>query len=106
MNKKKQMREAFTLLEMILVLFVISVLLLLVVPNIGSKRESIDRKGAEALATVIATQVELYELEHNTTNVSLETLAQQGYLSDKQLAEAQEKNMVIQSDGTVTYNID
>lgn len=103
MKKKWKNHEAFTLLEMLVVLFIIAILMLLVVPNIGAKRERIDKQGTQALATVIQTQVALYELEHKNKATSLEVLVSEGYLSAKQAEEAKERQISISGDGHVSY---
>lgn len=93
--KKLKSTKAFTLLEMAIVLFIISALLLIIIPNIGRHRESASDTGNEALQTVIDTQADLYELSENTRPDSLQTLHNGGYLTDDQLQKAQEANLTI-----------
>ncbi len=96
MKKVKQLnQEGFTLIEMVMVLFIISVLMLLIVPNVVKQKDSIDDQGTEALVTVIQTQVELYELDGEEGAVSLSALQQQGYLSAKQVKQASAKSITI-----------
>lgn len=96
MKKKKILNQkGFTLIEMVMVLFIISVLMLLIVPNIVKQKDSIDVQGTEALVTVIQTQVELYELDGQQEAVSLDSLQQQGYLSAKQVKQATAKSITI-----------
>ena len=47
--KKKQKYAGFTLLEMLIVLLIISVLILLFVPNLAKHKETVDKKGNEAI---------------------------------------------------------
>ncbi|MBF0780553.1 MULTISPECIES: competence type IV pilus major pilin ComGC [unclassified Granulicatella] len=103
MQKRLKSKQAFTLLEMLVVLFIVAILMLLVVPNIGAKRERIDKQGTQALASVIQTQVELYELENKNQSVSLDALVEGGYLSHKQAEEALERHISISGDGHVSY---
>ncbi len=42
--KKKQKYAGFTLLEMLIVLLIISVLILLFVPNLAKHKETVDKK--------------------------------------------------------------
>ena len=96
MKKIKQLnQQGFTLIEMVMVLFIISILMLLIVPNVVKQKDSIDDQGTEALVTVIQTQVELYELEGEEGAVSLAALQQQGYLSAKQVKQASAKAITI-----------
>ncbi|WP_035053928.1 competence type IV pilus major pilin ComGC [Carnobacterium pleistocenium] len=94
-NRKPLNQKGFTLIEMVMVLFIISVLMLLIVPNVVKQKDSIDAQGTEALVTVIQTQVELYELEGEDGAVSLDALQQQGYLSAKQVKQASAKAIII-----------
>lgn len=93
--KKRLNQKGFTLIEMVMVLFIISVLMLLIVPNVVKQKDMIDVQGTEALVTVIQTQVELYELDGHTEAVSLTALENQGYLSAKQVKQATDKSISI-----------
>jgi competence protein ComGC len=57
--------KGFTLLEMLLVMLVISVLLLLIIPNVVTQRTAVQSKGCEALIKSVEAQAQAYELEHN-----------------------------------------
>lgn len=96
---RKNTQKGFTLLEMLVVLFVISLLLLLFIPNIGTHREEAENKGNEALQQVIQTQVDLYMLENKGKTPSFEDL-KQGYLSVEQAKKAE--NLFDLTDGKVT----
>ena len=74
----------FTLIEMAIVLFVISVLLLLIVPNVGRHRGSASETGDEALVKVIDTQKELYSMENNGKNASIQDLVNGDYITSDQ----------------------
>lgn len=103
MLKRLKNNRAFTLLEMIVVLFVVAILMLLVVPNMSDKRDRIDKQGTQALASVIQTQAALYALENKDKGVSLDALLAGGYLSAKQVQEAQERSISLSGDGRVSY---
>lgn len=75
--------KAFTLVEMLLVLAVVSVLLLLFVPNLSKQKESIDTAGGRALVKVVESQAELYELKHGGT-ASLEAMVSDKFISREQ----------------------
>ncbi|WP_413524273.1 competence type IV pilus major pilin ComGC [Carnobacterium divergens] len=96
MKKKLLNNNGFTLIEMILVLFVISVLLILVIPNVTKQKEKIDHQGTDALVTVVETQIELYQLEKgNVESVTFEMLEKAGYLKHKQVKNAKDKGIKI-----------
>ncbi|MGG5316908.1 competence protein ComGC [Enterococcus sp. AZ071] len=80
---KKKKLEGFTLLEMMVVLFVISILLLLFVPNIMKQKDSAQGKNDESIAKVVETQMEVYELDTGI-RPTLEVLVDEGYITDKQ----------------------
>ncbi len=88
MRKKKY--AAFTLLEMLIVLLVISVLLLLFIPNLSDKRTAINEQGRTALEKVISTQVEMYTLDKNSVPASLAELKQSKYITEEQYKKAVE----------------
>ena len=55
--------QAFTLVEMLIVLLVISVLLLLFVPNLTKQKDAVSDTGTAAVVKVVESQAELYELK-------------------------------------------
>lgn len=57
--------KGFTLLEMLLVMVVISVLLLLIIPNVIKQRSSVQGKGCDAYVKSVEAQVQAYQLEKN-----------------------------------------
>lgn len=80
----KKKLSGFTLLEMLVVLFIISLLLLLFVPKIMSQKDSASKKSDTAIAKVVETQIEVYELDHNGATPSRKDLTDGGYVSDEQ----------------------
>lgn len=87
--------NGFTLIEMALVLFVISVLLLLFIPNIGSHQRTADETGIEALETVIHAQVELYKMEFENQTPNYSDLQERGYLTADQVRRAEDQGIAI-----------
>lgn len=61
--RRKQIK-AFTLIEMIIVLFIIGMLMLIFVPNLTKKGEVAKSKSDIAIAKVVQQEVELYKAEH------------------------------------------
>lgn len=62
MLKKKV--KGFTLIEMLVVLGIISILLLLFVPNLSKQKEAIQKKGDAAIVKIVESQMDIYELDH------------------------------------------
>ncbi|HFR3702678.1 TPA: competence type IV pilus major pilin ComGC [Streptococcus suis] len=85
----KMKKKGFTLVEMLVVLGIISVLLLLFVPNLSKQKEAVRKKGDQAVVKVVESQIELYELEHDK-KATVADLQSAGYI-DKKQAEEYEK---------------
>ncbi|HFR3411697.1 prepilin-type N-terminal cleavage/methylation domain-containing protein [Streptococcus suis] len=85
----KMKKKGFTLVEMLVVLGIISVLLLLFVPNLSKQKEAVRKKGDQAVVKVVESQMELYELEHDK-KATVADLQSAGYI-DKKQAEEYEK---------------
>lgn len=81
-NSKKRY-SGFTLLEMLIVLLILSVLIMLFVPNLSKHKETVDKKGNEAIVKVVESQKELYTLEKNQTP-TLDDLVKDGYVTKEQ----------------------
>ena len=71
--------KGFTLIEMLIVLFIISILILVTVPNVTKHFASIDKKGCDAYLSMIQAQVEAYKIDY--LNYPTETqLKDSGYI--------------------------
>ncbi|MDT3967480.1 competence type IV pilus major pilin ComGC, partial [Staphylococcus saprophyticus] len=57
MKKLKINRKAFTLIEMLLVLLIISLLLILIIPNIAKQSSHLQNTGCEAQLKMIDSQI-------------------------------------------------
>ena len=66
--------RAFTLIEMLVVLLIISILLLLFVPNLSKQKDSVKETGNAAVVKVVDSQAELYEMKNNTVSYTHLTL--------------------------------
>ncbi|MDY7332712.1 competence type IV pilus major pilin ComGC [Streptococcus suis] len=82
----KLKKKAFTLVEMLVVLLIVSVLLLLFVPNLSKQKETIKESGGTAVVKVVESQMELYELEHDK-EATVADLQAAGYITEKQAEE-------------------
>ena len=88
---KKQ--KAFTLIEMLVVLVIITVLILIFVPNLLKQSDRAHDKGTAAFQQVVDNQMVLFRHEHPNQKVTKwEDL--KGYLSDKQIKEAKENDKI------------
>ncbi|WP_102335813.1 competence type IV pilus major pilin ComGC [Salimicrobium jeotgali] len=70
----------FTLIEMLVVLLIITVLLIVALPNITENNNTIRTKGCEAFTLTAEAQVESYFMKTGAFPLSLETLEDEGYL--------------------------
>lgn len=75
--------KAFTLIEMLVVLLIISVLLLLFVPNLAKQKDKVKDTGGSAVVKVVESQAELYELNHSD-DATVSKLVSDGDITQKQ----------------------
>ena len=80
---KKAKVKAFTLVEMLVVLLIISVLLLLFVPNLTKQKEAVNDKGKAAVVKVVESQAEFYSLDKDE-DASLRKLQDDGRITEEQ----------------------
>lgn len=84
MKKLVQLKaKAFTLVEMLFTLIIISILLLLFVPNLSKQKEAVKDTGGAALIKVVESQAELFEL-NNAGGASLSKLVEAGSITVEQ----------------------
>lgn len=95
--------KAFTLIEMLIVLLIISILILLIVPNLTNKSKHINNKGCNALVQLVQSQVIAYELDKGQLPNSLNTLVEENYLKSEQLTCDNKKTITMDSNGQVSY---
>lgn len=77
--------KGFTLVEMLVVLLIISVLILVTIPNVSKHFASIDKKGCDAYVLMLQGQVEAYKLEKKVYPNSIGELEEEGYIKGKDL---------------------
>ncbi|EZP76136.1 ComG operon protein 3 [Parageobacillus genomosp. 1] len=75
--------KGFTLIEMLIVLMVISVLLLIVIPNITKHNGMINTKGCAAFVNTVQAQVKAYEMENNKIPTVQDLIDEKYIKSDK-----------------------
>ncbi|MFD2925959.1 competence type IV pilus major pilin ComGC [Halobacillus naozhouensis] len=94
-------QKGFTLIEMLIVLLIISVLLVITIPNLAKNNETIRSKGCEALVLTAEAQVQAYKIDQDTFPESLDILVTEKYLKQKTCPNGKELNYVPDT-GTVT----
>jgi competence protein ComGC len=72
--------DGFTLIEMMIVLFIISTLLLIAVPNMTKSNTIVKEKTCEATIDLLQSQVAAYEMEMGVELNSLGDLESKGYV--------------------------
>ncbi|UPQ85792.1 competence type IV pilus major pilin ComGC [Ignavigranum ruoffiae] len=95
--KSKKSKSAFTLLEMLIVLIVVALLMAIIIPNVSGQRDRINQQAAENIKEIVETQRNTYVLVENDDQVSLNELYENGYLTEKQVSEA-EKFLLVEGD--------
>ncbi|MRG86576.1 competence type IV pilus major pilin ComGC [Salinibacillus xinjiangensis] len=63
--------KGFTLIEMLVVLMIISILLLITIPNVTKHNELIDTKGCEAYKEMVESQIQVYKIENGVNPTDL-----------------------------------
>jgi competence protein ComGC len=72
--------KGFTLIEMMIVLMVISVLLIITVPNITQHNNTINTKGCEAYVKMVEGQVQAFNIDKKKLPATIEEMVTAGYL--------------------------
>jgi len=92
----------FTLVEMLVVLLVISILLLITIPNIAAHNKNIQEKGCEGLKDMVQGQVVAFEMEFQTTP-TIQDLIDNEYLPEAPKC-PNGNTLTIDSEGKVQEN--
>ncbi|MDQ6599637.1 prepilin-type N-terminal cleavage/methylation domain-containing protein [Bacillus salipaludis] len=102
MLKKFKNQKGFTLIEMMIVMLIISVLLIITIPNITKHNSNINEKGCQAFVKMVQAQVQAYEMEKKKMPTSVEDLVAADYLKEDAKGCPDGKTKVeIQADGKV-----
>ncbi|MBD8071336.1 competence type IV pilus major pilin ComGC [Bacillus sp. PS06] len=92
-------QKGFTLVEMLIVLLVISVLLLIAIPNVTKHNSFINKKGCDAFIKTVEAQVQAYEMEEGELPKTMQELKTEGYIENTTCPKGDE--VIINDDGTV-----
>lgn len=90
-------QKGFTLIEMLIVLMIISVLIILIIPNLSEKSKGVYDQGCDALVKVVQTQVESYYLDKGTYPLTLDALVTEEYITEDQKTCSNNKVLVLNS---------
>ncbi|OIK11782.1 competence protein ComG [Bacillus sp. MUM 116] len=97
-----KIQKGFTLIEMMIVMLIISVLLIITIPNITKHNSNINDKGCQAFVKMVQAQVQAYEMEKKKLPSSVDELVSAGYIrSDAKGCPNGTTQVKIESDGTV-----
>ena len=94
--------KAFTLIEMLVVLLIITILIFVAIPNITKHSKNINNKGCEAFVSMVQGQVEAYEMEYHKFPGDVAELQKQGYLSQNKMSCPNGNALKIDAEGKVT----
>lgn len=78
-------KKGFTLIEMVIVLFIIALLVLIVIPNANKAQDKAQEKADAAVVKKYETEEALYKMDKNVDAVDANTLVQEGYLTQDQV---------------------
>lgn len=93
--------KGFTLIEMMIVLLIITVLILIAIPNVTKHSKSIDDKGCEAYVKMVEGQIQAYKMDKQKTP-SLAELSADGYLPANPTCPNGSTLSINSSDGKIT----
>ncbi|UOQ85997.1 competence type IV pilus major pilin ComGC [Gracilibacillus salinarum] len=96
-------QKGFTLIEMLIVLAVISILMLLFIPNLADKGDTINSKGCDALLQMTENQIASYELEEGEEPETLQMLVDNEYLETTECANGK-KEITKNTSGELTIS--
>lgn len=102
MKKITRSEKGFSLIEMLIVLLIITVLILITLPNVTKHSESIDEKGCEAFVQMAQGQAEAYKINEGSYPATIQVLEDEGYL--KEGATCPNGNAITINDGKVSVS--
>jgi competence protein ComGC len=94
--------KGFTLIEMMIVLLVISVLLIIMVPNVTQHNSNINTKGCEAFKKMVEGQVQGFTIDNDQLPTSIDELVTAGYLTGTTCPDGSE--LLLTTEGAVVAN--
>lgn len=92
--------KGFTLVEMLIVMMIISVLLILIIPNVMKQQSIVQSKGCQAFQKNVQAQVQAYMLDNDNEIPTIEQLKTEKYVETEKCPDG--KSISIAEDGNVT----
>lgn len=93
-------QKGFTLVEMLIVLLIISVLILITIPNVTKHFASIDDKGCSAYVSMVQGQVEAYRVD-KMKYPTIEELIAEKYISGDEAKCPSGERVIVEANGNV-----
>nr|WP_077621023.1 competence type IV pilus major pilin ComGC [Bacillus sinesaloumensis] len=94
-------QNGFTLVEMLIVLLVVSILLLVTIPNVTKHNSVIKNKGCDALVKMVEAQVQAYELEKGSPPTT-ENIATNEYFKEGKIPACPNGDTITITNGVVS----
>ncbi|RDW19190.1 prepilin-type cleavage/methylation domain-containing protein [Oceanobacillus arenosus] len=76
--------RGFTLIEMLIVLMIITVLIILIVPNLSGRSAEVTNKGCDALVALVQSQADAYYIEKRELATDIKVLVDGDYITEDQ----------------------
>ena len=92
--------NGFTVFEMLVVVLIISILILVTIPNVTKHFATIDEKGCDAYVAMVQGQVEAYKID-KMKFPTVSELITEGYISTEEAKCPSGEAIIIQEDGLV-----
>lgn len=91
--KKRLMKKrgAFTLMEMVTVIFIIGLLIIVFLPSLTRQQRNAEAKADQAFERTLQTQVDLYQEGQPDAKITWDKMATDHYLTKAQTDKANEK---------------
>lgn len=96
--------NGFTLIEMLIVLFIITVLILIAIPNVTKHFKTVDDKGCEAYLKMVQGQVEAYKIDKGVYPTNIDQLVAEQYLKEESDTKSCKNTEITIVDGEVKGN--
>lgn len=74
--------KGFTLVEMMIVLFIITILLMITIPNVTKNNASISEKGCEGIQRMVESQIQAYQIDNDEWPQDMQELVDKNYLTE------------------------
>ncbi|TPR12712.1 competence type IV pilus major pilin ComGC [Apilactobacillus timberlakei] len=94
-------RSGFTLIEMTIVLFIISLLILIIVPNLNGQRKKAESVHNNAMISLVQSQIDAYLIDKGDADVTYQSLKDNDYLNSSQISRAEKQGINIDNNKAI-----